>query len=376
MLVLAVVGGIGWYFSSKALAVAATGQAGLSIRADGPDRAVLSREGYADEAGLHGVHVLAGATAEEQGDGEATALGVVGDILDESDDEVVREWRPLTGGLPDSPVRATIDQDVFWPDPTAVDVPYADGTVPSELGPLPAWLGEGDGDAASTWVVFVHGRGATLEESLRYLPTLREAGVTTLVTTYRNDPGAPSDPSGGYRFGETEWRDVESAVAYAQEQGAGQVLLLGWSMGATIVLQAMDRSPATAEAVTGLWLNSPQLDWDTTFDAQGRLNGLPQPLTDVAKLLIGWRADLDFDDYDWPRRAAELPEVPIHIEHSESDTYVPNQSAVTLAQLRPDVVTLVQDTPAEHTREWNVDPEGYDARLADWLVDRAAAPGR
>lgn len=381
--------GIGWYFSSQALTVGTSGQSELTVSrdvsTDEEGRVVLSTEGYAEFVGRHGVRVPAGSTAEELGPDpdDVEVVGIVGDIVEVTQESVVREWEPVEGELPAGPVRGIIDQDVFWPDPSAVGVPFTETSVTSDVGELPAWLVEGevgegrtgdareDGEAAgSTWAIFVHGRGGTLEESLRYLPALRASGVTTLVTAYRNDPGAPPDPSGQYRFGETEWRDVEAAVAHSQEEGAERVLLLGWSMGAAISLQALDRSPETAAAVTGLWLDSPALDWDTTFDTQGRLNGLPQPVTDVAKWLIERRAGMDFADYDWVARAEELPEVPIHIEHSRNDTYVPNASAVELATARPDLVTLVQDSEAEHTRVWNADPSGYDARLTAWLAER------
>ena len=33
------------------------------------------------------------------------------------------------------------------------------------------------------------------------------------IFTYRNDPGAPEDPSGQLHYGATEWRDVEAAAA-------------------------------------------------------------------------------------------------------------------------------------------------------------------
>lgn len=371
LVVLAVVAvlGVGWYFSNRALTVRETGQAELSIRSAGEGRAALSREGYADYLGDHGIRAPVGA----RGPGDATVVGVVGEVLQDEGDEVVREWEATEGNLPAEPTRALIDQDVFWPDPSAVGVPFEEVSVAGELGDLPAWLVEGEGEAASTWVVWVHGWGATREESLRYLPAFQEVGVTVLVPTYRNDAGAPPDPSGRYRLGESEWRDAEAAVAYATDQGAKQVVVMAWSIGAAIALQMMDRSDQT-EAVSAMWLDSPLLDWRDTFGAQGRSAGLPGPLTAVAVWIIGLRADLDMDDYDWVARADELPDVPIHIEHPRGDTFVPNTRSVALAQARPDTVTLVDDSDADHTRAWNADPEGYDARLTSWLEEQIASP--
>jgi dienelactone hydrolase len=367
LLVLSLVGllGVGWYFSDRVLTVRTTGQAELSIRAVGDGEVALSREGYADYLGDHGVRAPVDAVDLDG----ASVVGIVGDVVDDDGDEVVRAWTPVTGTLPDQPLRALIDQDVFWPDPSAVDVPYEDVSISSELGDLPAWLVEGEGAAASTWAVWVHGWGATREESLRYLPALHEAGVTVLVPTYRNDAEAPADPSGRYRLGESEWRDVESALVHAREQGADQVLLMATSIGAAISLQTMDRS-TEADLVSAMWLDSPLLDWRSTLDAQGRLNGLPGPVTDVATWVTGLRAGMDMDDYDWVARAQELPAVPIHIEHPRGDAFVPNTRSVALAEARPDLVTLVADSEADHTRAWNADPEGYDARLTAWVEEQ------
>jgi hypothetical protein len=119
-----------------------------------------------------------------------------------------------------------------------------------------------------------------------------------------------------------------------------------------------------------MWLDSPLLDWRSTLDAQGRLNGLPGPVTDVATRVTGLRAGMDMDDYDWVARAQELPAVPIHIEHPRGDAFVPNTRSVALAEARPDLVTLVADSEADHTRAWNADPEGYDARLTAWVEEQ------
>src|SRR5690606_30900234 len=87
-----------------------------------------------------------------------------------------------------------------------------------------------------------------------------EAGCTTLVVSYRNDPGAPKAPDGRYHLGDREWYDVEAAIAYAQQHGARRITLVGWSMGGGIVLQTLRRSPL-AGVVDRVVLDSPAIEW-------------------------------------------------------------------------------------------------------------------
>jgi hypothetical protein len=110
----------------------------------------------------------------------------------------------------------------------ALGLTYEEVPIPSPLGELPIWLVLGE---RRTWVLLVHGRRATREESLRVLPTIAELGFPALVMTYRNDAEAPKSPDQFYHIGDTEWEDVEASVRYAFSQGVRDVVLFGWSMG-------------------------------------------------------------------------------------------------------------------------------------------------
>ena len=86
-------------------------------------------------------------------------------------------------------------------------------------------------DAKDTWAIVVHGNSLSAADGLRMVPILTGAGYPTLVATYRNDPGAPEDPSGKLRYGLTEWEDLEAMVRYALDEGSDGVVLDGYSMG-------------------------------------------------------------------------------------------------------------------------------------------------
>jgi pimeloyl-ACP methyl ester carboxylesterase len=187
-----------------------------------------------------------------------------------------------------------------------------------------------------------------------------------LVPTFRNDVGAPRSPDGQQHLGGTEWRDVEAAVRWAVDRGARDVVLLGWSMGAAVSLQLVDRSPL-GDRVRGLVLDSPVLDWTSVLDHQGRRRNLPDPVTKVAEWMVGLRLGTGLDRFDWVGRARDLRR-PMLVVHSGADDYVPNGPSLALARARPDLVTYVDVPGAGHTRGWNVDEARYRAALDAWFT--------
>lgn len=374
LLAAGLVVGVAWYFSGVALAVDRGGfppaavLAGTDAAGEPDGTVVLTDTPGTSIEGLHGIRWQLG---------EESGWGVAGDVLERGDGRVVRAWEDREGTLPEAGAVGQVDQDVFLGDPGVVGVEYTEVVLDSELGELPAYLVPAplrptpeQERVESTWIVFAHGRGGQREEANRYLPTWRELGFTVLVPAYRNDVVAPQDPSGRYGLGGTEWRDLETAVQYALDNGAEQVVLAGWSMGGAIDLQLMARS-GTADSVAALVLDAPVVDWRDTLSHQGDLAGLPPWLTALAMRFVELRGGLDLDDFDWAAREdlAEVVDVPVYLVHSDDDAFVPNGPSREVADRLGEQVTTRFDGPGDHTREWNVDPDGYDADMRAWFTD-------
>ncbi len=363
VLLLAAVAGIAWYFSGVALAVDHSPYYPYVVQRAVDGTVQLDRDRWSQVPGRYGLRWDGG-------------YGTVGDVLAAAPGahpgSVVRSFTPVTG-TPSAGTPAWVDPFAYTGDPrTALGLAFSEVAVPGDGGDLPTWYVPGAA-GATTWVVFVHGRGGTREESLRYLRAWNARGLPVVVPMYRNDVGAPESPDGRYHLGDTEWRDAAAAVRWAQARGARDVVLAGWSMGGAIALQVADRSDV-APAVRGLVLDSPVLDWRDTFARQGSDRGLPRWVTAVAVRAVEARADVDLDRFDWPARAADL-EVPVLLFHSEDDTFVPDGPSRALARARPDLVTFVDVPGAEHTRGWNVDPARYEQAMADWFSARGLASG-
>jgi pimeloyl-ACP methyl ester carboxylesterase len=299
----------------------------------------------------------------------------VGEIVAQDAESVTRRLIAVDRGALDvGPARW--NQYYYWDRPSvSLGLPDQDVSVLSDVGPLPGWIVRPARRGRSRdWAVLVHGRGARREETLRAVPVLRDAGWTSLVTAYRNDRDAPRGPDGRYNLGLSEWRDVEAAMAYAVSHGARRIVLLGWSMGGAVVLQALDRSPL-ADRVAGVVLDSAVVDWGVVLRHHGRLHRVPSPLVHVAtdlmgssrsRRIVGVREPIDVARTDWVARADELRR-PMLVIHSDGDDFVPIGPAVALAGRRPDIVRFERWQVARHCREWNFDSTRWERVVREFV---------
>jgi alpha-beta hydrolase superfamily lysophospholipase len=256
--------------------------------------------------------------------------------------------------------------------------------IPGELGPLPAWFVPG---ARDTWVVTLHGLGATPDQALPLLPFYESLQLPVLGLAYRGDAGAPPPPDGVRHLGDTEWRDVEAAIRYAVGNGASRVVLHGWSSGASMALRAAEELNGRAAGagaggdsaagagvdgdaagrIAGLVLDSPVLDWWGTVRALAVSRHTPRALLPLAVRAAQGRARVQ------PERMRQIADpaaadVPTLLLHGPDDTVASWQRSKELALARPESVTLHTVPSAPHAAMWNADPEAYEENLRRFLT--------
>jgi alpha-beta hydrolase superfamily lysophospholipase len=263
----------------------------------------------------------------------------------------------------------------YYDHPDELHLPYTPELIGSVVGPRPAWLfPAGDGDV---WAIQVHGRGTTRAECLRAVPVFHGLGITSLVVSYRNDGEAPRSRAGTYSLGATEWRDVDAAVGFARRRGAKRIILMGWSMGGAIALQ-LSLNSAHRDAIAGLILESPVIDWRVVLEYQARAMRVPPAVSGLAigALQTEWATPITragsaipFDRLDVVSRARELRH-PILILHSDDDGFVPSDASHDLVMARPDLVDLKVFEVARHTKLWNYDQERWSDSIRNWISER------
>ena len=364
--VVAAASGLGIYFARQVVTPARTRDANLEILA------VTKSE--------HGRQVILPANADttvegtyslyfDGGDGHAR-IGAIRSYVPR-EGTVARDVEEVYSGDLAAARRGWWSGSIY-PSPAAVGLPEEEVQIPVENGTAPAWLVRTPG--AQTWAIMVHGRGARRTECLRAVRTAREAELTSLLISYRNDGEAPYASDGRYGLGLTEWHDVEAAIRYALDHGARDVVLFGWSMGGAISLQAADRSPLR-RYIRAMVLDGPVINWLDVLSHHAKVNRIPAQAGRLGQWLIsnaagraltGLAAPLDLKSMDWVTRAEEI-RIPTLILHSKDDDFVPYGPSAELAGKNPGVITFEPFTQAGHTKEYNVDPGRWERVVLGWL---------
>lgn len=329
---------------------------GTKIIAATADTVTLPAEAAATSPGVFGL--------DWECDGTA-CHGTVGEILDQSESRVTRVLH--ASSVPQAGAKAKVSVTVYGADPkSSLGLDFADVRYPSERGPMPAWFVPSTG---SVWVIQVHGLGAGRAAGLRSMPALTAAGHPVLDITYRNDPGAPRDENGGRQLGVAEWRDLESAVRYAVDNGASGVVLFGFSMGGAVVEQYLNRAEDTS-SVRGVILDSPALDFNAALDHITAGLGLPGWIAPIERAIIESRSGVAFAEADALAQngADGGPRQPVLIFHGTRDSLIPVASSKEFARDWPGEVELVVVDGAIHTGEWNTDRDRYESRMLAFLA--------
>ncbi|RBM17036.1 alpha/beta hydrolase [Streptomyces sp. PT12] len=325
----------------------------LTVHATTADRITLSRTPQSLRPGVYGLAARSG-------------HAVVGPVLDvpTAPDTVVRRLERISRGelIPGTPVDLT--PQIHVGDPTALGIAHTSVSLTGERGTLPAWYVDGSRD---TWIIALHGLGATREHPLNVLPFLHDQRFPVLIPSFRGDPGAPRPADRVTRLGAAEWHDADAALRYAVDRGARRVVLYGWSAGGAMALRAAAHSPERTR-LCGLVLDSPVLDPEATLRALAAQRGVPRPLLPLAVRAARGGFGLDPADRppSFPHGARGA--LPVLLLHGPDDTVAPWAASRDLAARHAGNTVLHAVPDAEHAALWNADPAAYEERLGRFLT--------
>lgn len=248
---------------------------------------------------------------------------------------------------------------------TAFGLGYETVRYDTELGSAEAWLVPAAA-ASPLWAVYVHGIGGIRENGYKQLSVLHEAGIPTLLITYRNDVGAPASANQLYSFGVDEWRDLEAAIGWMRAQGAQRIVLVAESMGGAIAGQYLAQAADTSDIVA-VALDAPALDFNgLVAGILGRYYlPLPQAMAGIGTAAIRGLSGTDLATAQSMDVVAAFP-APLFLAHGTGDLLVPFAMSETLVSRRSAPTTFVR-TGATHLKSYNEDPARYRAEFLAFL---------
>jgi len=296
---------------------------------------------------------------------------VVGEIVRVEGRRVVRALTRRPPALADGVVRGSwTSQTIAAPEdvgPTRhLSVPLRRG------GTADAW--EIAGTASDRWTIHVHGLRSSRYGALRSAPATLAAGWTSLVVSYAGDEEAAPAETLPSTLGTREWRDVDDAIEMAVAEGAREIVLVAWSMGATIAMLAAERSRHRA-AIAGLVLIAPALDWNRIVDSAVAGVHLPRSVAATALRVLGSRFGarvlglveaVDARGLNWVDGSRSTPHVPTLIVHGRRDPMVPFAGSAAYAVRHPEATLVAFDTTG-HCNEVNQEPERFRAAITGFL---------
>ena len=248
----------------------------------------------------------------------------------------------------------------------ALGLDFESVSYQTQLGAAEAWFVPAAA-MAGPWAIYVHGVGGIRENGYRQLSILHEAGIPTLMITYRNDRGAPSEEERAlYSFGMNEWRDLDAAVTWMLERGAPSLIIAAESMGGGIAGQFLMQSEQV-DRVVALALDAPALDLREVVADKLGARALPFATT------LATAGIAVFDLYRGSRLSdaisldavAKFPG-PVFLAHGTGDVLVPVSIGDRLVAERVGPITYLR-TNANHLLSYKENPARYRDEMLAWL---------
>ncbi|MEX2541786.1 MAG: alpha/beta fold hydrolase [Trueperaceae bacterium] len=301
--------------------------------------------------------------------------GRLGPPMSDDGETVTRRLQGVVGEPPKSGDAARLDVTIFRRDPLLDHgIPFEELELVGEAGKLCAWWIESHPKRA---VLALHGRRrADLTESLRILPTLVEQDWSVLALAYRNHDSSDPSPDGLFHYGASEADDALVAVGELARRGVDEVLLLGFSMGGAVALEAAARWPQGAPRLTGIVLDSPLLDPRTVIRRAVSETGLPLPrrLADLGLAIGSLRTGVDWDRLDQRRTAGSI-EAPVLLIAGTADHTIPISLVDEFAGEVTAPIEYLRLEGVDHVEGWNRVGPRYEQAVARFLGRLSTAEG-
>jgi len=242
----------------------------------------------------------------------------------------------------------------LYPTPSFDPVP---GLEPVTVDGLTGWVQPG-GDGGR-WAVFLPGLGS---HPLRHQETAGafvDRGCTVLFAAH-----SARHPARRHGFGVREQDEARAWLRFAVDRGATEVVLLGWSFGASLWLRVLAGGSLPVR-VRSVVLTGPLADWDAAIGHGAGGGALGRAVAAVARGTLGLPVLSRLAGQRRPVRIgmSAMPAgpgvPPLLVVHGDADRTVPLAASERLVEAWPGPATLRRVNGAQHGGERDADPTGW-----------------
>lgn len=217
-------------------------------------------------------------------------------------------------------------------------------------------------------VIFAHGyRKNRLQDDVPGLPitqALVAEGYNVLMFDFRNSGESEGNLTS---IGQYEVQDLLGAVDFikSQPEKAQQIVLLGFSMGASTAILAGAREPA----VTAVIADSPFADLQTYLDKNLSVwTELPSfPFNQAFFMVVPYLTGLRTETVSPVNEIKNMGDRPLLLIHGEGDEDIPIENSEMLQKTYPKA-ELLRVPGAKHVKNYATDPQLYLSAVTHFLA--------
>ncbi len=295
--------------------------------------------------------------------------GSLGDIIEESQEKVVRVFELCKGSLPSKGAPARLDSWYYRENPSKDhNIAYEELDLTGPIGMIKAWWIPNENDSKVA-VMMLHGRRrGEILETLRIMPTLNTMGYPILAMSYRNHSGSDLSPDSYYHYGFTEWEDAMIGVDFLNKKGIEKIVIYAFSMGSVVALELLEN--LEEDKVIALVLDSPMVDPRSVVINSGQKVGLPGIVTRMALQVASWRSSINWQKLD-KREVISQYDIPILLIAGTADSTVPIKIIDDFASNITAPLVYKRIKGVEHAEAWNNNSRLYEAWVREFLNKQA-----
>lgn len=213
-------------------------------------------------------------------------------------------------------------------------------------------------------VLILHSHGSNLDEMMRHVPPLHQAGFNVFLFDFRAHGGSQGQLA---TFGYQERQDLLGAIEFVKARGAKRIGVLGFSYGGMVAMLTAPLCPDIHAIVS----DGGPARLRSVIEARARRWHLPRLLgrflSWLTVAITSARLDVNLFHLEPIRWVGKIAPRPIFFIHGELDPYLPDFDALYAAAGEPKQAWRLAGVG--HTKASEAQPEEYYHRVVAFFQE-------